>query len=83
VLVGGVLASLDGPGGFWTVVETLIDGFVAVEEVVAAFLRVSLFAVLVVGIASGASMHIIVFNEEVLPNLHFSFAHMFDNKADI
>jgi hypothetical protein len=28
-------------------------------------------------------MHIILFNEEVLPNLHFSFAHMFDNKADI
>ena len=41
--------SLDGPGGFWTVIEALIDGFVAVEEVVAALLRVWLFAVFVVG----------------------------------
>ena len=49
MLVGGVLASLDGPGGFWTVMEALVDGFVAVEVVAAALLRVWLFAVFVVG----------------------------------
>jgi hypothetical protein len=43
VLAGGVLASLDGPGGFRTVIEVLIDGFVAIEEEVASFLRISLF----------------------------------------
>jgi hypothetical protein len=32
------------------VMESLIDGLVAVEEAVASFLRLSLFAVLVVGI---------------------------------
>ena len=36
-VVSGVLASLDGPKRFWTVIEALISGFVAVEEVVAAF----------------------------------------------
>jgi hypothetical protein len=30
--VGGILASLDGPGGFRMVIEALIDCFVAVEE---------------------------------------------------
>ena len=49
MVVGGVLVSLDGLGGFWTVIEALVDGLVAVEEVVAAFLRVWLFAVFVVG----------------------------------
>jgi hypothetical protein len=44
------LASLDGPGGFRIVMESLIDGLVAVEERVASFLRLSLFAVFVVGI---------------------------------
>ena len=43
------MASLDGPGGFRMVMESLIDGLVAVEEEVASFLRLSLFAVLVVG----------------------------------
>ena len=52
MLAGGVLASLDGPGGFRTVMESLIDGLVAVEEGVASFLRLSLFAVFVVGIDS-------------------------------
>jgi hypothetical protein len=50
VLAGGVLASLDGPGRFRMVMEALIGGLIAVEEEVASFLRLSLFAVLVVGI---------------------------------
>jgi hypothetical protein len=44
------VASLDGLGGFWTVIEALADGLVAVEEGVAALLRVWLFVVFVVGI---------------------------------
>jgi hypothetical protein len=53
VLAGGVLASLDGPEGFRTVMESLIDGLIVVQEGVAAFLRLSLFSVLVVGIILG------------------------------
>jgi hypothetical protein len=49
VLAGEVLATLDGPEGFRTVMEAFIDGFVAVEEEVASVLRPSLFAVLVFG----------------------------------
>ena len=48
--VGGVLASLDGPGGSLTAVLGLTDGLLAVEKVVVAFLRVSLCAALLVGV---------------------------------
>jgi hypothetical protein len=48
VVVGGVVVSLDGLGGFWMVIEALVDGLVAVEEDVAALLRVWLFVVFVV-----------------------------------
>jgi hypothetical protein len=53
-----------GQEDFRTVMEALIDGFVAVEEVVAAFLRVSLFAVLVVGIPVSSSY--VIFNWHLL-----------------
>lgn len=69
VLVGGVLASFDGPGGFRTVMEALIDGFVAVEEGVALFLRLSLFAVLVVGIFFFVVFHLLILHCTLLRRL--------------
>jgi len=41
--------SFDAPGESWTVIHGLIDGLIGFEGIVAAFLRVSLFVVLLVG----------------------------------
>ena len=50
VLLDTVLASFVGPGGCLTVVESFIDGLLSVEDVAAAFLRIPLFAVRLVGV---------------------------------
>jgi hypothetical protein len=64
VVVGGVVASVDGLGGFWTVIEALVDGLVAVEDI-AALLRVWLFVVFLVGIVVAPDItHIIVLRVE-------------------
>jgi hypothetical protein len=42
--------SLEGPGGSWTVMQSLINGLAVVEEVATVFLQVLLFVPFLVAV---------------------------------